>query len=240
MTNLQYNKSDRLYYKKFKYKLAFYSPLGNILRRAPWTDLKTVIDAYRSNPSCINKDYPETRSSDIWKKLEGDNIVPYNLRYIISRFNPSHNEMKDGEKVYNFLSSEKDCKVRVEFNQVGIFSNNREPLLNLGKSLKTFYACNFFEPRHDLQKADTLYHNFADKYKYKVTVGEVYDSSLGDYLEANNNTVVRAGAVAIENIKARNTGNYSSYYFYVRDDKILNLISMFGFKIDRLEELLPK
>ena len=68
----------------------------------------------------------------------------------------------------------------------------------------------------------------------------MYDSSLAAYIKANNNHFVKAGPACIESIENLTTGPYNNFYIYVRDDNILNLLSMFGFETKRIEQLLPK
>ena len=227
--------SHKLFYNKFLYKIEMYTAAAFLFRNKDLKLVKTTIDTFLQNIDLIkNNDH-----SDLPELPH----MSYSTQYWFRRYNPSEDDIKNCQHLHHYLSVvDSDAKVRVELNNLSIYSNKKNELNDLGKKLSGGYI-KFYQPEPDivsLMKPNTIFHNFADKYKYKITIGKVFDSSLADYILANNENFVKAGPACLESIKNRTTGSYNNFYFYVRDDKILNILSMFGFEIKRIEELLPK
>ena len=224
--------SQKLFYNKFYYKLEIFTGTAFLFRNKDLKNVKKTIDEFWANIDRI-----KTRDFDEWYTLS------YSIRYWLQRYNPTEEDINNCQKLYTYLSqTDKDARVRVEINNLSIYSNLKDPLYQLGDSLSSNFV-QFYKPSDEIKdqlKPNVLFHNFADKYKYKITLGKVYDSSLAAYIKANNNNFVKAGPACIESIKNLTTGSYNNFYIYVRDDNILNMLSMFGFETKRIEELLPK
>lgn len=123
-------------------------------------------------------------------------------------------------------------------NCLRVFSNDESELRDLGKRFSK--ACTLYVPRSSNLDAESIHHSFANEYKYKVTISAAYDASLAAYLETNNGSHVRISNTVLELIK-NNSGRrfHNAYYFYARDDRILDMISLFGVEIKRLDKLIP-
>lgn len=228
-----YKDSFKLFYNKFLYKLEIITPAAFLFRNKDLQTVKNTIDEFLNNNFLLDdKDIEEWPSE-----------LSYSSKYFYRRFRPSEDDILQCQKLHNYLSTtDLDAKVRVEINNLSIYSNQQEELSELGKNVNCKWKT-FYRPNTKIAgnlKPNTIYHSFADKYKYKVTIGKVYDESLGTFMETNNNNFVKLGPSCLDAIKNKRCGTYNSYYFYVRDEKILNMISMFGFEIKRIEELLPK
>jgi len=226
--------SVKLFYNKFYYKLELFTGAAFLFRNKDLKTVKQTIDEFWANIDLV-----KTRDLDDWPTT-----LSYSTRYWLQRFNPTEEDINNCQKLHTYLSqTDKNARVRVEINNLSIYSNLKESLYELGNSLSSNHPPNFYEPSDavkDQLKPNVLFHSFADKYKYKITLGKVYDSSLAAYIKANNNNFVKAGPACIESIENLTTGSYNNFYIYVRDDNILNLLSMFGFETKRIEELLPK
>jgi len=226
--------SLKLFYNKFYYKLELFTGAAFLFRNKDLKTVKQTIDEFWANIDLV-----KTRDLDDWPTT-----LSYSTRYWLQRFNPTEEDINNCQKLHTYLSqTDKNARVRVEINNLSIYSNLKESLYELGNSLSSNHPPNFYEPSDavkDQLKPNVLFHSFADKYKYKITLGKVYDSSLAAYIKANNNNFVKAGPACIESIENLTTGSYNNFYIYVRDDNILNLLSMFGFETKRIEELLPK
>ena len=227
--------SQKLFYNKFYYKLEIFTGAAFLFRNKDLKTVKQTIDEFWANIDLI-----KTTNFDDWPTTS---TLSYSTRYWAQRFNPTEEDINNCQKLHTYLSqTDKTAKVRVEITNLSIYSNLKDPLWNLGNSLSSNFI-QFYQPSDEIKdqlKPNVLFHNFADKYKYKITLGKVYDSSLAAYIKANNNNFVKAGPACIESIENLTTGSYNNFYIYVRDDNILNLLSMFGFETKRIEELLPK
>jgi hypothetical protein len=226
--------SVKLFYNKFYYKLELFTGAAFLFRNKDLKTVKQTIDEFWANIDLV-----KTRDLDDWPTT-----LSYSTRYWLQRFNPTEEDINNCQKLHTYLSqTDKNARVRVEINNLSIYSNLKESLYELGNSLSSNHPPSFYEPSDALKdqlKPNVLFHSFADKYKYKITLGKVYDSSLAAYIKANNNNFVKAGPACIEAIENLSIGSYNNFYIYVRDDNILNLLSMFGFETKRIEELLPK
>ena len=226
--------SVKLFYNKFYYKLELFTGAAFLFRNKDLKTVKQTIDEFWANIDLV-----KTRDLDDWPTT-----LSYSTRYWLQRFNPTEEDINNCQKLHTYLSqTDKNARVRVEINNLSIYSNLKESLYELGNSLSSNHPPSFYEPSDALKdqlKPNVLFHSFADKYKYKITLGKVYDSSLDAYIKANNNNFVKAGPACIEAIENLSIGSYNNFYIYVRDDNILNLLSMFGFETKRIEELLPK
>ena len=228
--------SVKLFYNKFYYKLELFTGAAFLFRNKDLKTVKQTIDEFWANIDLI-----KTTNFDDWPTTS---TLSYSTRYWLQRFNPTEEDINNCQKLHTYLSqTDKNARVRVEINNLSIYSNLKESLYELGNSLSSNHPPSFYEPSDALKdqlKPNVLFHSFADKYKYKITLGKVYDSSLAAYIKANNNNFVKAGPACIEAIENLSIGSYNNFYIYVRDDNILNLLSMFGFETKRIEELLPK
>ena len=228
--------SQKLFYNKFYYKLEIFTGAAFLFRNKDLKTVKQTIDEFWANIDLI-----KTTNFDDWPTTS---TLSYSTRYWAQRFNPTEEDINNCQKLHTYLSqTDKNARVRVEINNLSIYSNLKESLYELGNSLSSNHPPSFYEPSDALKdqlKPNVLFHSFADKYKYKITLGKVYDSSLAAYIKANNNNFVKAGPACIEAIENLSIGSYNNFYIYVRDDNILNLLSMFGFETKRIEELLPK
>lgn len=226
--------SVKLFYNKFYYKLELFTGAAFLFRNKDLKTVKQTIDEFWANIDLV-----KTRDINNWPTT-----LSYSTRYWLQRFNPTEEDINNCQKLHTYLSqTDKNARVRVEINNLSIYSNLKESLYELGNSLSSNHPPSFYEPSDALKdqlKPNVLFHSFADKYKYKITLGKVYDSSLAAYIKANNNNFVKAGPACIEAIENLSIGSYNNFYIYVRDDNILNLLSMFGFETKRIEELLPK
>lgn len=225
--------SVKLFYNKFYYKLELFTGAAFLFRNKDLKTVKQTIDEFWANIDLV-----KTRDINNWPTT-----LSYSTRYWLQRFNPTEEDINNCQKLHTYLSqTDKTAKVRVEITNLSIYSNLKDPLWKLGDSLSSPFV-QFYEPSDEVKdklKPNVLFHSFADKYKYKITLGKVYDSSLAAYIKANNNNFVKAGPACIEAIENLSIGSYNNFYIYVRDDNILNLLSMFGFETKRIEELLPK
>jgi len=221
-----------LFYNKYKYKLELITCIGHLFRSADRVQARETIDFARQYMN----------SSANWDEaLEqaGPGALRYPTKWTLRRFQPTSTDIQDCEKLYNFLTvTAPDTKTRVELNNLSLYSNEEGKVRDIAKELSCVHKLHV--QKNDNIEPNTIYHSFADQYKYKITVGKIHDTALAAYLETNNNTYVRAGASTIEAIRKNKAQYYGTYYFYVRDDKVLNVVSMFGFEIKRLDKLLPK
>jgi hypothetical protein len=72
------------------------------------------------------------------------------------------------------------------------------------------------------------------EYEYKVTLNRGVDPALADWIRKNTGKA-KAGNLCLETIEQ--TGYTKGFYIYVRDTKVLQLLSLFIGKVQRVDKL---
>lgn len=129
-------------------------------------------------------------------------------------------------------------KLRCENPFMSIYSNDINWLNNLMR--KNLSVVSFSEP--SIQDINNLRPNIivTDEdpipFKFKVTVGNQVSSGLGDWITANPDKC-KAGTKFLQEVK--NSGYVNGMYFYVRDEKVLQLIQIIiGGNIKRIDKFI--
>ena len=129
-------------------------------------------------------------------------------------------------------------KLRCENPFMSIYSNDINWLNNLMR--KNLSVVSFSEP--SIQDINNLRPNIivTDEdpipFKFKVTVGNQVSSGLGDWITANPDKC-KAGTKFLQEVK--NSGYVNGMYFYVRDEKVLQLIQIIiGGNIKRVDKFI--
>lgn len=141
----------------------------------------------------------------------------------------------EAKNLYIELLKQKDYKLRVEGPLMQIYSNDLEWLEYMSVRIKS--TTEFWKPNPNVQalEKNTILINKPSDYLYKVTLNLDVDPSLAGWIR-NNPDKVKAGPICIEEIK--NNGYTKGLYFYVRDDKVLQLLNLFTGKLQRIDKLI--
>jgi hypothetical protein len=151
------------------------------------------------------------------------------------------NEYIDAITIYSALKNSNDCKIRIDHvSQITIFSNDKTLLLGIANNLHT-NGVEFWEPK--LEHISLL----TSKTKIKI-VDVVPELPLKVYFNskrvnaefatwiAANRDKCKIGDVAFSSILY--DGYLNGMYIYIRDEKILNLITLIvGNSIRSVEKL---
>lgn len=152
------------------------------------------------------------------------------------------NDFFDAYDIYKHLKNKSDeILVRVgTYHRLVIYANDKEFLTKLGKKLRSI-DIEFWEPNLQTQEfllnnLDTVLVKNKPKNQIRVILGRKKGSQeLANWL-VNNQDKSKVGQRTLEHLK--NNGYVNGLYFYVRDEKILHLITLIcGNNIRKVERL---
>jgi hypothetical protein len=150
----------------------------------------------------------------------------------------------DAKDVYSILKKHDDYKIRVNpYNSLLIYSNDRSMLVKIANRMRTS-AREFWEPNNEIATVLTNNSNIIvvdtkPPFPLKVTFNSnPINKDFATWLEANRDKS-KIGDKALENLQL--DGYLNGYYMFVRDEKVLNLVSLFiGGNIRTIEKLVYK
>jgi len=220
--------TKKLHYGEYLYKLVLHNRLNNIFRtvnqkKGSLSYAKEKLDAYTE------------------KLTQGQPLEEIIFR--TTREIPVEHFF-DAKNLYKILKESKGYKIRVQpWSTITIYSNNKELLLKIADTMKVS-AREFWEP--DIKSLDLLLgerniiiSETPVDLNYKVTFGKnPVNPDFAKWLRANTDKS-KVGTITLETIEAG--GYLDGLYFYIRDEKVLNLISMLaGNNIRRIDKLVYK
>lgn len=198
--------TNKLFYKKYVYKLRVKTRLATLFRE-------------------MNLSFAKKQLDEMQRSAEADLPIEVPGRWGI-RNSPtvSLDDFMDACVIYVALQdNRKNVMLRCEGNTLDIYSNKKDWLLELAKKIDVF---SFYEP-YDQKVLDYLLDNtnveIVDKdieWVYKAYLGNYVDSNFADFC-SNNKKNVRIGNKALECI--RNSHYCNGYYFYTKTEKFLML-----------------
>lgn len=221
--NLKTYKTNKLFYKKYLYKISFNLVVGDI---------------FRSNYQRIDKLGYATKKIEQYKETLKHNSYIEQGRYKKIRFGNA--EVSDAESFKDFLLTSADYMLRQEYTStIVIYTTEKTQALALLLSLNTVTDLKLWEPEESaksklLLDPTLLVSKLASEFEFKVTinVGAIREknSPLITWIAANRDKI-RITEYALKHA-------YSYVSVYVRDEKILLLLQMTGqnfvTKIERL------
>jgi len=145
---------------------------------------------------------------------------------------------ENAKKLYQiFNNTEVDYKLRIEKPTISIYSNNDAWLEDIASTLKV--EGEMWRPNDayvDILDDHVLLVSNNNGHQYRCTLGQNAKNNCNWLI--NNQDKVKIGPVLK---KAIRTGlNVEGLYFYVRDEKILQLISLCGINLRRVDRLVVK
>ncbi len=212
--------SNKLFYNKYLYKFVFSNSLAIIFRDKNFNYAKEVLD-------------------DLHYKAEKGKSLVRLAGY--RHFNVSKSEFHECVSLYHeFRSTSVDYKFRIENPCIHVYCNDKAWMLNLATKIDT--ALEFWQPAANVVKYLQPNVILVDKhtgYDYKVTLGDFkVDSGFSNWID-NNLNKIKIGSVARQQIASN--GYCANFYFYVRDERVLNLIKLIiAPSIRRIDKLVCK
>jgi len=222
---LKHFESAKLFYSEYLYKLVFRNELNIIFRNE--LQKKEKLSYARSQLDSLTEQYR--------------NNLPLHKKTWRTDVSVDINDYFDAMAVYNTLKKTDEYKIRIDpYSSVTLFSNNKDFLLELGNKLKTDSA-EFHQPNPDyidilksnakIQIVDVL-----PKLPIKVWFNSNrINTDFANWLRANNDKC-KIGTVALESLE--DYGYLNGLYIYLRDEKVLNLVTLLaGSSIRSVEKL---
>jgi hypothetical protein len=217
--------SRKLFYTEYLYKLVFRNELNVIFR----SDLqkKEKLSYARQELDRLAEDYR--------------NNIPLNKKAWRADVSIDTHDYFDAMTIYTALKSSDEYKLRVDPGScITLFSNNKTFLLDLANKLHTPWL-NFWEPNVEyveLLKTKTKIQIVDEPPKLPLKVwfnSNRINTDFANWLRANNDKC-KIGTIALEGLEKY--GYLNGLYIYLRDEKILNLVTLLaGNSIRNVEKL---
>lgn len=217
--HLLHYETHKLFYNKYLYKLVIKNSLAIIFREKKFNYAREVLD-------------------DLQHQFENGEVLVRSTGYRKSPVDIL--EFLECLALYKVFSTDTDYKIRVENPHVQVYTNDKDWLLDL--STKVVRPVELWQPSdaHISHLGENIIIvNRPTKYQYKVTLGDKrVDRGFTTWLEKNHDKV-KIGRMCKDAISE---GLYAAnYYFYVRDERVLELVKlMITPSIRRIDKLVCK
>lgn len=226
MKNLKLHETKKLFYSKYLFKLVFRNQLNNIFR------------SEFQRPKKLS--YARNKLDELTGQYR-DNL-PLTRKAFRSEIPISLNDYFDAKELYTILKENNDYRLRIDpCSTITIFSNDKNLLLDISKRLLTT-DIEFWEPDEkyiDLLNTKVVIVDKKTDLPYKVIFNSNRaNSDFAKWLRANRDKS-KIGDVALQSLE--DYGYLNGYYMYVRDEKVLNLVTLLaGSSIRSVEKLIYK
>ena len=217
--------SNKLFYSEYLYKLVFRNELSTIFRNE--LQKKEKLSYARQEIDRLTEDYR--------------NNSPMTKRAWRTDISISVDEYIDAVTVYNILKTNDEYKLRIDpYSTMSFYSNNKNFLLELGSKLRTG-TVHFWEP--DPSYIDALKSNTKIQIVDKIPALPIkvwfnstrINQDFANWLRANDDKC-KIGVIALQSLE--DYGYLNGLYIYLRDEKILNLVTLLaGSSIRSVEKL---
>ena len=218
--------SRKLFYSEYLYKLVFRNELHNIFRSE--LQKKEKLSYAREQLDYLTEQYR--------------NNLPLYKKAWRTEVNVDINDYLDAMSVYNNLKKSDEYKIRIDpYSSITLFSNNKDFLVNLGNALRTSSA-EFYEPDPkyiDLLKSKTKIQIVDDVPALPLKVwfnSTRINRDFANWLRVNDDKC-KIGTIALQSLE--DYGYLNGLYIYLRDEKVLNLVTLLaGSSIRSVEKLI--
>ena len=209
---LQIRETKKLFYDEYPYKLVVRNALTHIFRERNYRSAQIALDDLQ-----LKYEKGEPLSTGTFR------VYTYEVETFL-----------ECKMLYEEFVKSEDFKIRVENPLIQIYSHNKPWLSQLSKKVRD--ATELWSP-HSVIAKNTIIVDSPVVYSYKITMGSRVDPALGKWI-VNNPNKAKIGSVALREIC--NRGFVKGMYFYVRDEKILNLVNLMLGKTCRVDKLIYK
>lgn len=213
--SLKRYKVEKLFYNTYRYKLAVRNSLVHFFREKKFYFTRQELDKMQT--------FYDAGKPIQWKRgLRSDTIRTQ--------------DFLDAKMLLKKLENGVDFKLRVENVTMQIYSNDLKWLESLAKSVSTLKEIYEIDDNYaHLHEKNIIVKDKPFKYKYKVYLKSFIDPSFANWAD-NNQNKIKIGSTLISYIKHK--GYVKGMYFYVKDDKILQLVNlMIGNSIQRVDKI---
>lgn len=202
----------KLFYDEYPYKLVVRNSLSHIFRDKNLPNAKKEIDKLQD---LLVKGQPLTRTAFL--RSESVELQTF----------------LEAQKLYIEFNQFTDYKLRIENPLMQIYSHSYDWLINITQKIKN--CVELWEPNSKFNlEPNVILIDKPNTFRYKVTLGLEVDPGLATWITANPDKA-KAGATCLREIA--NKGYTRDFYIYIRDEKILQLLSLFVTNIPRVDKL---
>ena len=209
---MKLRETKKLFYNEYPYKLGIYNSLAHIFREKKFRYAREELSRLE-----IMAEMKEPLILGTYRRKEYDLATFIECKWL-----------------YKELIKRNDYKIRVEYPAVHFYSQDKDWLMHIGSQVKN--PIDFHEPPVVLAKNTILVEKPSD-YEYRITLNSKPDPSLAKWIEANPK-LAKAGPVFLEEVA--NSGYSKGLYFYVRDDKVLNIVGLMLGSLGRVDKIVCK
>lgn len=214
--------TTKLFWDEYLYKLTITNKLSHIFREKKFSHARQVLDELQ-----------------LLYDLKEPLILVRGLRRTDYIQEDSFHEAK---MIYKLLTKFDDYKLRVEQSSLCVYTNNynwlNELMQKLPRSIRELYQP---DPKFvsSLEKG-IIFTETPTNYEYKVTFGtKKFDHfGLSKWIKANPDKA-KAGAILLDELE-NGHGYVNNMYLYIRDEKILQLLSLMCSNIRRVDKIVCK
>lgn len=204
--------TKKLFYNEYPYKLGIFNSLAHIFREKKFRFAREELS-----------------------RLEV--MYEMNKPLILGSYRKKEYDLKtffECKWLYKELILRDDYKIRVEYPYIQIYSCDKEWLIHLSQNV--IAPSDFYEPAAVLTKNTVIVERPTD-YNYRITLRSRPDPSLAKWIEANPK-LAKAGPVFLDEVAKK--GYSRGLYFYVRDEKVLNIVGLMLDGSSRIDKIVCK
>lgn len=217
--------TNKLFYNKFLYKIVLYNSLAGIFRSELQRDRK--LSYARFELDRMHQEY--------------ENGFPITRQIFRSNKIISTEDFFDAQAIYKILKKSSDHMVRIGIgSDLIIYSNNKNFLMSITKKIRN-KSILFYEPDPNIKdflikSKDIIITKNKPDFPLRIILGRKNGSSdLAKWLK-NNKDKSKVGRKTLQYLEEN--GWVDGLYFYVRDEKVLQLVYlMCGDNIRKIEKL---
>lgn len=203
------HETKKLFYDRYPYKIVIRNSLGHIFRDKNWKFARDELDTLQ-----LKYEKSETLSRGTYR------IFTYDIPTFLHAKN-----------LFTFFTNTNvEFKLRVENPNIQVYScdyNFLQRLQKLGEVVE------FWEPTVQLHP-NTIISNNPVTHSIKVTLDNDVSPSLATWI-IKNPKLAKAGKTCLEEI--RNNGYTKGFYIYVRDERVLSVVTLMLGKILRVDKI---
>jgi hypothetical protein len=202
--------TTKLFYNEYPYKIVLRNALGHIFRDKNYKVSRDILDSLQLK---YEKGEPLTWGSYLVKQYEVDTFIE--AKYLYSEFIKFNN-----------------YKIRIENPIMQIYSSDLNWLKKIAKNVSGCYE--LWEPTTVLSK-NTIVVSKPTPFQYRVTIqSNQKNPNLATWI-TNNPDKAKGGRKLLSELTR--DGLVRGLYFYVRDEKVLNLLGLMlshPFRVDKV------
>lgn len=195
--------TEKLFYNKFAYKLICRNDLAGEFRNNRLNHVSKLLDSLQ---------------------LAYENGDSLEIDRYRSKIKISPSSFEDAKILYNEFKKNKKYRLRIQYKELTVYSNDKVWLKNL--SLKLRMGLEWWEPLEDLNPLTPGYAYLKRKidYKYRVYLKGTIPQDGATWLDDNNRRLVKVGNTLKKYLEEGI--RVDDMYLYAKSDRVLTILQM--------------